>query len=161
MSSLIIFDVFYVQKAFSISPSIAYHDNIPDQGGIPMLPQLILLVWSSWVQTKFQQCYVMGLFDMRVHLTQQNSIPSVTYYRHSDYMVTGQWHCSHHWQLLAAWWLHSHWQFSHHAAGSYQWWIHCYCPVKMLSLCHTDRIRVLLCIIFLTWLMMECRVHTV
>ena len=27
--------------------------------------------------------------------------------QHSDYMVTGQWQCSHHWQLPAARWLHS------------------------------------------------------
>ena len=28
--------------------------------------------------------------------------------KHSDYTVTGQWRCSHCWQLLAAWWLHKH-----------------------------------------------------
>ena len=38
--------------------------------------------------------------------------------RHSDYIVTGQWRCSHCWQLPAARWLSCQWQCSHRTAGS-------------------------------------------
>ena len=56
--------------------------------------------------------------------TQQNSYSiDQSPNRHSDYTVTGQWWCSHSWQLPAARWLHS-WS---------QRWLHRHCVVTVPS----------------------------
>ena len=56
------------------------------------------------------------MFKCCVLSTQKNSYSIPT--RHSDYKVTGQWRCSHCWQLQAAQWLSCQLQCSHRAVGS-------------------------------------------
>ena len=51
--------------------------------------------------------------------------------RNSHYSVTGQWLCSHHWQLPVEQWLHRQWQPGHRSAGSCQRSLHSHCPVTV------------------------------